>query len=388
MKKENFIALIGRYLDGSASLEEENLVEAYLNELEKGPVKIRTGAEEEAIKIFMQKRINLEMRVGKGKVISAKIWSRVAAAIAVMLILAAGSYFLFFNKKQKSPEIVKTTLPHDVNPPATNRAMIILANGQKVFLDSTANGTVAIQNNINLVKTGDGKIVYESHQLTTDNSPLTYNTLTNPRGSKVIDMTLSDGTHVWLNAGSSVTYPVAFVGNERKVSITGEAYFEVSHDASKAFIVSKGDMNVTVLGTHFNVNAYDDEHAIKVTLLEGSVKISHRTSHDSRIIKPGEQAIIDNSHPMAIGMTIDNNVDLDEVMAWKNGFFSFNGADIETIMRDVSRWYDVDVVYEGKIPSGHYKGKPSRNLTASQMLKLIEYAGVKFRIEGKKIIVE
>jgi ferric-dicitrate binding protein FerR (iron transport regulator) len=191
-------------------------------------------------------------------------------------------------------------------------------------------------------------------------------------------MTLSDGSKVWLNAGSSVRFPVAFTGNERKVSITGEAYFEVAHDARKPFIVKDINRNaeVQVFGTHFNVNAYDDEPTINVTLLEGSVKVNNT------MIKPGQQAQVGN------GVKVASNVDFDEVMAWKNGRFQFEGAGIEEVMRQVARWYDVEVIYENKPLNQHFRGGISREVEASKLFKMLEMTeAVHFRIEGKKVYV-
>lgn len=310
---------------------------------------------------------------------------RIAAAASIIVILGVGVYFIFLNKTGKQTEIVKTDLPNDLIAPETNRAMITLANGQKVFLDSVSNGQLAMQGNVKLVKLANGQIAYEivSGELLTE---MKYNTLENPRGSKVIDMTLADGSRVWLNAGSSVTYPVRFINNERKVSITGEAYFEVAHSTTMPFKVSKSDMEVTVLGTHFNVNAYDDEADIKVTLLEGSVNVKSESSVLK--LKPGQQAIvISASSGSREKLTINNDVDLEEVMAWKNGYFKFEDVDIKSLMREIARWYDVEIEYQGNIPNRTFKGEIDRDVPASEVLKILEYAGIHFRIEGKKIVV-
>jgi len=307
-----------------------------------------------------------------------------AAAASIILLLGAGAYFLFFNRAEKPTEIVKTVLPDYMKAPETNKAMITLANGQKVYLDSAVNGTLAMQGNVKLVKLANGQIAYQTASGETINE-IKYNTLENPNGSKVIDMTLADGSQVWLNAGSSVTYPVAFVGKERKVSITGEAYFEVAPSISpegggkKPFIVKKGDAEVIVLGTHFNVNAYDDESDIKVTLLEGSVKVIKGSANS--LLKQGQQAQVTNE------VKVVNGADLEQVMAWKNGYFNFNSAGIRTIMKQLARWYDVEVSYEGNVPLQHITGEISRNVNASEVLKMLEYAGVHFRIEGKSIVV-
>jgi ferric-dicitrate binding protein FerR (iron transport regulator) len=305
------------------------------------------------------------------------VWLRWAAAAAVLLI-SLGSYFYLINKNEKPNTLVQNQPPTDVRAPQTNRATITLAGGRKVFLDSAANGTLASQGTVQVLKLADGQVAYSGK--TTE---ITYNTLTNPRGSKPISMTLADGSKVWLNAGSSLTYPITFAGKERNVEMTGEAYFEVTHNAAMPFIVNKlhDDAKIKVLGTHFNVNAYDDEGALKVTLMEGSVKVSKGTSNS--LLKPGQQAQVKDEDIKQI-----NNVDTQEVMAWKNGKFQFGDAsDIGSMMRQISRWYDVDVEYKGNI-TGHVGGSISRNVNASQVLKMLETTGaMKFKIEGRKVTV-
>jgi ferric-dicitrate binding protein FerR (iron transport regulator) len=315
---------------------------------------------------------------------------RWVAAASIIVMLGVGGYLVFFRSSFDSAQDDgrKVATMHDVAAPKETRAVITLADGTKVYLDSVNNGTIAQQNDVNVVKSENGAISYQP--LAASKGEVVYNTLFNPRGSKVIDMTLSDGSHVWLNAGSSVKYPVAFIGTERKVEITGEAYFEVAHDASKPFIVSKGETSVTVLGTHFNVNAYDDEESLKVTLLEGSVRVGIGNPElgirkgKEVTIKPGEQAVVGVGNSE---LGIRRNIDLDEVMAWKNGLFSFNNTDLKTVMRQVARWYDVDVEYQGNIPSKKFVGEIDRTMPVSKVLQMMEYIGVKFKIEGKKVTV-
>jgi transmembrane sensor len=306
------------------------------------------------------------------------VWVRWAAAAAVLLV-SLGSYFYFTAKNEKPNILAQTLAPADVKAPQTNRATITMAGGRKVFLDGAANGALANQGNVQVIKLADGQIAYIG--ATAD---ITYNTLTNPRGSNLITMTLTDGTRVWLNAGSSLTYPVAFSGKERNVEITGEAYFEVAQNAALPFIVKKlnDDAKIQVLGTHFNINAYDDEAALKVTLLEGAVKVSKGTR--SSLLKPGQQAQLKDGDIKVI-----NDIDLEEVMAWKNEKFQFGDAsDIGAMMRQISRWYDVDVEYQGNI-TGHIGGSISRYVNASQVLKMLETTGaMKFKIEGKKVTVK
>ncbi len=310
-------------------------------------------------------------------------WKRWIAAASVILVLALGSYFLFTGPSADQNKIVENQDPIDIKAPAANRAMITLANGQTIYLDSAGNGTLLSVDGVSVVKNNEGVIVYQStDQLI--NLSTQYHTLTNPKGSKVIDMTMSDGSRVWLNAGSSVTYPVAFNGNERKVEISGEAYFEIAHDASKPFKVTKENMEIAVLGTHFNVNAYDDEAEIKITLLEGSVKVSTtKLLNASTILKPGQQAVLTlNTKPSTL-----NNVDLESVMAWKNGLFTLKGTGLEDLMRQVSRWYDVDIVYTGKIPERKFGGTISRKVNLNSLLRALNEQGVNVKLEGRKVIV-
>jgi transmembrane sensor len=331
-------------------------------------------------------------------------WKRWLVAASIIVLLGLTAFFLVNQRRTDPDPQTNIARVHDVEAPKTVRATITLANGEQVYLDSVGSGQLAMQGNVKLMKLEDGRIVYTSDASTSGNVE-TYNTLVNPRGSKVIDMVLSDGSHVWLNAGSSLRYPVAFMGKERKVEITGEAYFEVSHDATRPFYVTKNEMHVQVLGTQFNVNAYDDEENIKVTLVEGSV---HVTSNPSSLrgantpqaqknssatrqspgitLTPGQQAIIDFN--ATNNLNVSNNVDLDAVMAWKNGLFSFHRADIKTVMRQLSRWYDIEVKYEGEITTEQFGGKVQRNLNLSEVLEILKTTGVQFTLEGRVLTVK
>lgn len=328
-----------------------------------------------------------EKEAGSQAVVRPLLWRRIAVAASIVLVLSVGAYFYFSNKV--SDQQAATNKPQratDIKAPAANRAMITLANGEKIYLDSSANGALANEQGINLVKLNDGKIVYKAAGSPSGaGSKISYNTLNNPRGSRVIDITLSDGSQVWLNAGSSVTYPVAFVEKERKVEITGEAYFEVAHDKTRPFLVSRGDLRVQVLGTKFNVNAYDDEADIKVTLLEGSVRVdapgTTRTGN-AAILRPGQQVIADHGK-----LKVERAVDLEQVMAWKNGFFSFHDADVQTVMRQLGRWYNVEVSYTGAAGTDKFTGEIDRSISLAKLLDHLARSRVHFKIEGRKLIV-
>lgn len=316
----------------------------------------------------------------------------VAAAAAVMLLLGAGAYFLFFNKSSK--RIVEAgkqeqRYNNDV-PPGGNRAVLTLSNGTTIILDSTRNGMLARQGNTKILKLNSGELTY-SQPATGNPSSATiqYNTLSTPRGGQY-HVVLPDGTGVWLNAASSIRYPTVVTGKEREVEITGEAYFEVAENAAMPFIVKKGNVEVKVLGTHFNVNAYDDEGNMKVTLLEGSVKVEQRTTDNGQrttgnqqLLTPGQQA---QAEPDG-RIRLIRNADVEQAVAWKNGEFSFRHNDIYEIMRQLSRWYNVDVSYKDSLDL-HLSGQISKNVNASAVFRMLEFAGnVQFQIVGRKIIV-
>jgi transmembrane sensor len=301
-----------------------------------------------------------------------------AAAAVFVLVGGIGAYFLANNKQTGQLAKLETQeqrFKNDIPAPQTNKATLTLSDGSTVTLDSAGNGSVARQGNVDIVKTEDGQIAYNGNA-----TEVEYNTLTVPRGSKPVQLKLADGTEVWLNVASSITYPTAFISGTRKVQITGEAYFEVAHNAAMPFVVEKNQVSVQVLGTHFNVNTYDDEDAIRITLLEGSVKVTK--GKETKIIKPGEQAIVKNNGQLTTG----NNIDLEEVMAWKNGVFKFKGVGIESVMKQVEKWYDVEVKYDEKINS-HFYGTIPRNVSMINTFKVLEETGlVHFKIVGKKVI--
>lgn len=302
------------------------------------------------------------------------------AAASVLLLLGIGGYFLLADKKNQPAVAVHP--PADIAAPAGNRATITLADGTQIFLDSAGQGQLAQQGAIKVVKLANGKIAYQPLGAESNESDyaVTYNTLSNPRGSKVIDMRLSDGSHVWLNAGSAITYPVAFTGDSRRVELEGEGYFEVARDTKRKFIVTTGGVSTEVLGTHFNINAFkDDDQNVKITLLEGAVKVNHGQA--TGLLQPGQQALVNDE------IQIDANVDVAMVMAWKNGYFQFDKASLQSVMKQLSRWYDVEIVYEGYNRPRTFAGEMERSLSLSGVLKILEKNKVHFRIEGKKLIV-
>jgi transmembrane sensor len=306
------------------------------------------------------------------------------AAAAVFLMVTSVALVVIVSNRNNDLANSNSQLVVDVKAPGLNKAMVTLADGRTVLLSSLDKGLLAEQANVELVKLADGRIAYQ----TKDGkivSELQYNTLTNPVGSKVIDMMLADGTHVWLNAGSSLTYPVAFAGKDRRVRISGEAYFEVAHNPSKPFYVTRNNLEVRVLGTHFNVNAYDDEKDIKVTLLEGSVKVATTGKATAIILKPGQQAV---NRANTDDVSVVLNANADQAIAWKDDKFQFQQTNIQEIMRQVARWYDVVIEYRGNTAAINFDGTLSRQVSVTELLKRFEATGlVRFEIEDNKIIV-
>jgi transmembrane sensor len=305
----------------------------------------------------------------------------IAFAATVILLLGVGTYVRM--RREAKPDRTRPIAAkrHDV-PPGHDGAILTLADGQKIVLDSVQNGSLATQGATRITKLNNGQLTYTS----SNGKPteILYNILTTPRARKAT-VILADGTQVWLNAASSIKYPTAFAGKERRVEITGEAYFEIKKNAAMPFIVRRAgsDEIIQVLGTRFNVNAYDDEDAMKTTLLEGIVKVIR--GKNSSILSPGQQAILGNRNEEDIRVVDDTNID--EVMAWKNGRFQFSNMDLKTIMRQLTRWYDVDVVFEGKVPNIRVGGFIHKDVNLSTVMEFLGENGVQYKIEGNKITI-
>ncbi|HTE10766.1 MAG TPA: FecR domain-containing protein [Chitinophagaceae bacterium] len=314
---------------------------------------------------------------------------RVAAAIIVILV-SAGTYFYLNNKTGKTFTVAHAeTAPTGKKEimPGSNKATLLLADNSEILLDDEKNGEVTRQGSSKLIKI-NGKLAYNSSSL--NSNEVLYNTISTPRGGQY-QVELADGTLVWLNAASSLHFPTAFAGKERRVEITGEAYFEVAKNKDKPFIVVVNGAEIQVFGTHFNVMAYNDESELTTTLLEGSVKFVSGTA--TSMLEPGQQSQLSKSGQLRLV----SNVDLNAVVAWKNGLFHFENADIETVMKQLSRWYDIDLVYQDKNGLDYQNKKMGdllhadipRNTRLTDVLKALEIAGgARFQVEGKTIIIK
>lgn len=299
-----------------------------------------------------------------------------AASIVVLLCFVAYHFYV----DGRSAGFENSLYAMDANP-GKDRATLKLANGTKIELDNLKPGLSIVQDGFKITKNIDGHLVYESSQDFIGNrrkSPtsISFNEITVPKGGK-FEIHLPDGTKVWLNAASSLRYPLTFNSNQRKVELEGEAYFEVAkQERGQPFTVLTPHQQIQVLGTHFNVNAYDNEQAVKTTLLQGSVKVS--TQGTAAILKPNEQS---NLTKLDDGFIVQK-VDPTEAIAWKEGDFIFNNTDLKTIMRQLERWYDVEVVDLASFPDNTYNGKMKRAVKLSKVLQILELTSdLKFKIE-------
>jgi ferric-dicitrate binding protein FerR (iron transport regulator) len=388
--------LLDRYLKNTCTPEEKNELVKLLS----------TNAYDEQVKSFMDKawdRLPYDHTISEsqsqrilasillennGRVVSMnnnsssrKISWLVAAS--VLLLVAGAVTFLAIKKPSSSIPVAaneqKKAAPvkNDVAP-GMNGAVLTLADGSQIVLDNAADGSLAQQGNATIVKKG-GMLNYIDAGKS--DAEVSYNTVATPRGRQ-FQLVLEDGTKVWLNAGSSIKFPAVFKEKTRDVVVTGEVYFEVAKNAAKPFRVDAKGMNVEVLGTHFNVNAYDDEASINTTLLEGSVKVIK--GDKQKLLAPGQQAQMNGLGEFSLV----KNINTEEVMAWKNNFFSFNNTDMNKLLRQLSRWYDVEVELKGAVQPVTFNGSISRNVNLSTVLKMLESTGeVKFSIEGKKVLV-
>ncbi|OQP64030.1 hypothetical protein A3860_21675 [Niastella vici] len=378
-------ALAEKFLAGTATDEEQQqlhqLYDQWTDE-EETVVSKTEHAEELRAEILqaLKDRIN-----GQAKVVpfyKRKAWQLVAAASLIIVAGVLLFYYLQTDSHKKELASKETKVPANQSPvlPGKDRATLTLSNGTVIDLDSSGAGLLAQQGNTNIINK-DGKIIYDPNKK--GSGEIIYNTISTPRGGQY-QLVLPDGSKVWLNATSSLKFPVAFTGNTRTVELTGEGYFEVAKNATKPFFVKVNDVEIKVLGTHFNIMAYNEEEAIKTTLLEGSVNVTTQSTKQSAILKPGEQVSVSQSSQLSQPIPVQT----EEVVSWTNGKFYFNNADIKVIMRQIARWYDVEVEYRNISAETQLGGVVSRKEDIKQLLNYFEIAGkVHFTLEGRKIIV-
>ena len=374
--KNYFREILTKYRQDKSSLEETKFLETYYHMFDVNEDLINDENEPlfSELKADIKAKVDQQIAGPKLKKLSYG-WLKYAAA--VLLLVSVSIYF--FSDQQKSDPIAQMDAAIS---PGGNNAILTLANGKKIALNDAAKGEISKQSGISVSKSKDGELIYTvvsggGDELTENTS----NTISTPKGGQYT-IILSDGTKVMLNSASSMTFPTSFKAAERRVELNGEAYFEVAKDKNKRFRVISGLQTVEVLGTHFNVNAYGDEQTIKTTLLEGAVKVF--TAKKSVLIEPGEQAVLDKADENSIAKRL---VNINKETSWINGIFSFEGDDLKSVMRQVARWYDVNVIYAGPISEEKYFGEISRSSKLSEVIKILELNNVHFEVAGKTIKV-
>ncbi|HTI92627.1 MAG TPA: FecR family protein [Puia sp.] len=381
MDKASLAELAQRFLAGTATNEEKALLHQWYDVADREEIELvflpKPETEDDVrmrIKARLQAAIGQENQKTPRRIGYYARW--IAAAVVLVAVSSTGLYFWNAQKAHRS-DAPQVAVVHRDLPPGGNKATLLLGDGSTVNLGTAQNGVIRKLAGT-LIAKQDGQLRYDVSGKGMDAE---MNTIRTPRGGQY-EVILPDSTKVWLNAASSLTYPTAFTGTTREVQLKGEAYFEVAGDKNKPFRVVVDHLQVNVLGTHFNVMAYEDEGAIKTTLLEGSVKVTEGGA--SHLLKPGQEGRLDRSS----GAFKISAVDANEAVAWKNGVFQFGGANIEAVMRAVVRWYDVDVEYQGR-PTEHFRGTISRGVNASEVFKMLELTGaVHFTVDEKKIIVK
>ncbi|QPH41429.1 FecR family protein [Pedobacter endophyticus] len=385
MNQIEFQSLLERYNNGKCSSEELALLENWYNSFgEKN--KINSISEDDFIlyQKLIWKNVNgkLNLMPNQQQHKRLTLWAQYSIAASLFLIISFGIYYSI---KWKSSNTEMQMAKSDVKvkddlPPASNKAELVLSNGKVISLENADPGLVATEGDVRVEKSGESIISYKqgNSDATVNNNATAYNTIRTPNGGKWPAIELPDGTKVILDAGSSITFPVSF-SKERKVNITGQAYFSVIHNSKKPFLVSVQGITIEDLGTEFNVNAYNDDLSVKTTLTEGAVKVSLGNQHSN--IKPGQQVLASNNK------LITKEVDIEEVIAWKKGLFQFNHTAIDVVMRQISRWYDVDIVFKENVANLTFTGNISRNLKLSRSLEMLSVTGLVFKMEGKRIVV-
>ena len=393
MVDDYHINLIKKYLEDKCTPAEKLEVEAWFTLYRGGDREFYDNDETLIDQAMMRSLVNIYQKIDSSQGpededkiahLKPKLKFRwIAIAATVLLFIMAGGYFTIHKKAVVQPLAQNHLLKRDTLI-GNNKAILTLGNGKRIVLDDAKEGELAVQGNVAITKAADGRVIYNATGQTSKvpiTGEIASNIITTPKGGQY-HVVLPDGSSVWLDAASSITYPPEFTGNKRQVQLIGEAYFEVSKDPTKPFCVNVDNkQQIEVLGTHFNVQAYPDDHDIKTTLLEGSVKLQYRNKE--AILMPGQMAVNDPGLSLLI-----KQADVYEVMAWKNNMFVFNNENIKSIMKRLARWYDVDVVFEGAMDKVNFFGNYSRSKSLSNLLRDIELIDkVHFKVKGRRVIV-
>lgn len=378
MNRDQAKELIERYNKGLANAEEKAWIENwYLDESGKQDL-----PDKGSNFLHLKDEIwsNTLERSGLAKKTRSKrfsMWPGIAAAAVILIAFGTALYISTGLDRQQPNDL---TVAADIAP-GGNNAILTLANGRKIMLNDVAEGEISKQPGISVSKSDNGELIYTVIDDQEKSAESTTNTIATPKGGQYT-VILSDGTKVMLNSASSLTFPSSFKSKDRRVELNGEAYFEVAENKHKPFKVGSGMQTVEVLGTHFNVNAYADEQTIRTTLLEGAVKVF--TAKGSALIEPGEQAVASR---LTMNATVRRNVNTAKEISWINDVFAFEGDDLKAVMRQIARWYDVDIVYDGPLNEEKYFGEISRNSKLSEVFKILELNNVQFEVNGKTVKV-
>lgn len=380
MTKEEYTLLYEKYTAGHCSEQEKELFEAYTDEfaLADEPWDTTTLGDEKSIinRIYNRLQGEIQRKPGSGRF----LWYKFSAAAAVLLILGSGLFY-YYKNSVGMPVLKGQMAKTDVIKPGSKRAILTLNDGSTIVLDDSKSGVVANQGKTVISKSSDGQIVYNADGVppATEASEV-YNTISTPRGGET-QLLLPDGTKVWMNAETTIKFPAVFCSKIRKVELFGEAYMEVAENKKVPFKVIVKGAEVEVLGTRFNINAYGDGPYVNTTLLQGSVRF--KNSSREAMLKPGQSGV-----SAANGELTVKNVNVEDAVAWKNGYFVYQDEDIYSIMAKAARWYDVEVEYRGSMKGKSFWGRGARYEHINELLKNLELTGeVHFKVQGRRVVV-
>lgn len=379
LTREEFLHLYEKSINGKCSVAENELLESYKDHIDLSDAQWddNNASKQEAYDRIWERLVQSRRSYLPLKKNNKFIWAKIAA----VLFLGCPVFWLV----TKRPKLL-TPLPYSttrrspvVIKPGSNKALLTLANGSRIVLNDAKNGKLTMQSGTQVVKAKGGLLIYKGQNKRPDLASSAMNTITTPRGGQY-QLVLEDGTKVWLNAASTLKFPPQFTGHERKVELQGEAYFEVHKNPLVPFVVKMASQEVLVLGTHFNISAYEEESVVKTSLLEGKVTIS--AAGKKAALLPGQEAVNNRQ-----GLIKVNQADVTASIAWKNGLFQFNNASIEEVMRQIARWYDVKVSYDGRLPVKQFTGTVSRQVGMEEMLSMLRYTGIHFKVSNDQILV-